>query len=259
MAAIVPTGSPNGPLRMAVTVSAPIRQRYEQIADHLVGEIAAGRLAPGERLPGERELAQRLEVGRASVREALGFLQVQELIVTRRGSGSYVADDVLERLAHRDGRAIADAGPAAVLQARTITEPPVARLAALAAPHADTSELGRLLDEMDGSSDPEDPAQRRRWSDADRLFHREIAVLTGNPVLVAIADQLARTMDEPLWRRLRDESIAVPGRTTLQLAEHRLIAASILEGDPDAAELHVRQHIHRARRYMALEEHQEPR
>ena len=101
--------------------------------------------------------------------------------------------------------------------------------------------------------DPEDPAQRRRWSDADRRFHREIAVLTGNPVLAALADRLARTMDEPLWQRLRDESIAVPGRTTLQLAEHRLIAASVLEGDPDAAEHHARSHIHRARRFMALE------
>ncbi|HEV2999965.1 MAG TPA: FCD domain-containing protein [Solirubrobacteraceae bacterium] len=247
---------------MAVTAPSPIRQRYEQIADHLAGEIAAGRLAPGERLPGERELAQQLEVGRASVREALAYLQLQDLIVTRRGSGSYVADDAPERIAERAGTGelapVPDAGPAAVLQARLITEPPVARLAAQAAPH-DGEELTRLLATMDASMDPADPAQRRRWSDADRSFHREIAVLTGNPVLVAIADRLACTMDEPLWRRLRDESIAVPGRTTLQLAEHRLIAASILEGDPDAAELHARQHIQRARRYMALEDHQEPR
>jgi len=247
---------------MALSPTVPIRQRYEQIADHLLGEIAAGLLAPGERLPGERELAQHLSVGRASVREALGYLQVQELIVTRPGSGSYVADDVLARIAARragdDGRAaVPDAGPAAVLQARLIAEPPVARLAAQAAPHLGEG-LSRLLDAMDASMDPADAVQRRRWSDADRTFHREIAVLTGNPVIVALADQLARAMDEPLWRRLRDESIAVPGRTTLQLAEHRLIAASILEGDPGAAETHARQHIERARRYMALEDHQEP-
>jgi DNA-binding GntR family transcriptional regulator len=36
-----------------------------------------------------------------------------------------------------------------------------------------------------------------------------------------------------------------------------LIAASVLQGDPDAAELHTRQHIHRARRYMALDDNQE--
>ena len=242
-----------------MVATAPIRQRYEQIADHLIAEIAAGRLAPGERLPGERELAQRLNVGRASVREALGYLQLQELIETRPGSGSYVAEDVLARMERGvHDPAVPDAGPAAVLQARLITEPSTARLAAEAAPHAG-EQLTALLEEMEASSDPHDPGQRRRWSDADRMFHREIAVLTGNPVLVAVADQLARTMDEPLWRRLRDESIAVPGRTTLQLAEHRLIAASILEGDAGAAELHARQHIQRARRYMALEDHQEPR
>jgi DNA-binding FadR family transcriptional regulator len=242
---------------MALTPTTPIRQRYEQIADHVLAEIAAGRLLSGERLPGERELAQRLNVGRASVREALGFLQVEDFVVTRPGSGSYVADDAQERLAQRDGApAVADAGPAAVLEARLITEPSVARLAAQAAPHAGEG-LGRLLDIMDASSDPADPAHRRRWSDADRHFHREIAVLTGNPVLIAIADQLARTMDEPLWRRLRDESIAVPGRTTLQLAEHRLIAASVLEGDAEGAEQAARRHIHRARRYMALDDPQE--
>ena len=238
--------------------TAPIRQRYEQIADHLVAEIAAGRLAPGDRLPGERELAQQLGVGRASVREALGWLQLQDLVVTRRGSGSYVADDAVRRLRETTGAAPhADAGPAAVLQARLILEPPVARLAATARA-GELAELDRLLEVMAGSDDPADPAQRRRWSDADRHFHRAIAVLTGNPVLVTVADGLAGTMDEPLWQRLRDEAIAVPGRTTLQLAEHRLIAASIAEGDPEAAEHHARQHIQRARRYMALDDPQEP-
>jgi len=248
---------------MASLSTSPIRQRYEQIADHLVEEIAAGRLLPGERLPGERELAQRLNVGRASVREALGYLQVQELVMTRPASGSYVAEDALARLARHDGdgRAapapVPDAGPAAVLDARAITEPAVARFAAAAAPHRREG-LSRLIEVMNASMDPADAEQRRRWSDADRMFHREIAVLAGNPVLVAMADQIARTMDEPLWRRLRDESLTVPGRTELFLAEHRLIAASILEGDADAAWTHVCQHIHRARRYMALEDKQEP-
>src|SRR4051812_38474729 len=168
---MVATGPSSGPLAvMALSTPTPIRQRYEQIADHLVEEIGAGRLAPGERLPGERELAQRLGVGRASVREALGYLQLQELILTRPGSGSYVADDVLDRLARAttgtDSAPVADAGPAAVLQARRIMEPAVARLAAQAAPHSGAALL-RLVEVMDASMDPADPAQRRRWSDAD--------------------------------------------------------------------------------------------
>lgn len=231
----------------------PIRQRYQQIADHLVDDIRAGRLLPGERLPAERELAQKLGVGRASVREALGFLQLHDLVETRRGAGSYVVDDVTVRLAElRADPTPPDAGPAAVIEARLVTEPQVARLAAERSARVD-DEIERLLDVMANAANPEDPAQRRRWSDADRRFHCRIATLTQNPVLITMAEQLARTMDEPLWQRLRDDSIATPGRTTLQLAEHRLISAAIAEGDPDAAELHARQHIHRARRYMALD------
>ena len=236
------------------STTTPIRQRYEQIADHLVDDLRQGRLLPGERLPAERELAQRLGVGRASVREALGWLQLHALVETRRGAGSYVVADVRERLAALDSDrddAAADAGPAAVLQARLVTEPGIARLAAERA--VADPEIERLLDVMAASADPTDPVQRRRWSDADRRFHCRIAVLTENPVLTALAEQLSRAMDEPLWQRLRDDSIAVPGRTTLQLAEHRLIHAAIAEGDPDAAELHARHHIERARRYMALD------
>jgi DNA-binding GntR family transcriptional regulator len=60
-------------------------------------------------------------------------------------------------------------------------------------------------------------------------------------------------MDEPLWQRLRDDSIAVAGRTTLHLAEHRMIYEAIVEGDGETAELYAAQHIRRVRRYMTLD------
>jgi DNA-binding FadR family transcriptional regulator len=233
-----------------------IRQRYEQVADRLVADLRTGGLAPGSRLPGERELAQRLGVGRATVREALGALQLRGLVETRQGAGSFVAADALERL-RADGRPLAglelaaDAGPAAVLQARLIVEPAIARLAA---EHGGRDpEVERLLEVMEGSADPSDPEQRRRWSDADRAFHRRLAGGTHNTVLAAFAEHLAETMDQPLWQRLRDDAIAVPGRTVLQLAEHRLIAAAVAEGDPEGAAHQATQHIIRARRYMALD------
>jgi DNA-binding FadR family transcriptional regulator len=237
-------------------LGAPIRQRYEQIADQLVGELRAGRLVPGQRLPAERELAQRLGVGRASVREALGALQLRGIVETRAGSGSFLAAEAagLAADAADGGRSLlgpADAGPAAVLEARLVLEPATARKAAERG--GGDPECDRLLDVMAASADPSDPEQRRAWSEADRHFHRRIAVRAGNPVLVAMADQLAGLMAQPLWQRLRDDAIARPGLTILQLAEHRLISAAIDEGEPDAAEQHAIQHIQRARRSMALD------
>jgi DNA-binding FadR family transcriptional regulator len=240
-----------GPLRA--------RQRYERIAEEIAGEVRSGALRPGERLASERDLARRLEVGRSSVREAIAALQLEGILETRPGAGSYVAADARARLAARDeapgedapAALPADASPSAVLEARLLLEPGVARLAAARRPRDPL--LDELLEAMERAADAADPAARARWSDADRLFHRQLAVLTQNPVLVGLADQVAALMDQPLWRRLRDESLALPGHARLFLAEHRLLAAAVADGDADAAALHATQHLTRVRRLMALD------
>src|SRR3954453_23697434 len=231
---------------------APIRvaQRYEQVAQRLGADIACGRLAPGERLPSERDLARALEVSRASVREALAALQNQGVLETRPGAGSFVAADAAARLRGTD--LPHDASPSDLLEARTLLEPSVARLAANRASGRD-DEIEALLATMEAAVDLDDPSARAGWSDADRLFHRRIAALTANPVLLALADQVAARMDEPLWRRLRDESVATPGRTRIHAAEHRMIYEAIVDGDGETAELYATQHIARVRRYMTLD------
>ncbi len=48
----------------------------------------------GRRIPAEQALAQRLGTSRSTVREALKALEHEGLLVSRRGSGSYVTDGV---------------------------------------------------------------------------------------------------------------------------------------------------------------------
>ena len=111
------------------------------------------------------------------------------------------------------------------------------------------AELERLVDAMDAGA-----ADRAAWNDADRRFHHRIAELTGNRVLLALADHVAVLMDQPLWQRLRDESVALPAQARLHAAEHRLIHAAIADGDGDAAEFHATQHLERVRRSMTLDQ-----
>jgi DNA-binding FadR family transcriptional regulator len=227
-------------------------QLYELIAQRLTEWIRAGRLSDGERLPPERELALHLDVSRSSVREAIGALQVEGLLETRRGSGSFVAAGAGQRVRSAvpgiASIAMTDVGPFAVLQSREVLEPGIVRAAAeRAQPSARAEEL---LGQMDRATDPEDPAARAAWSDADRLFHRELAVMSGNPVLVSLAEHVAALMDQPLWRRLRDDLISVPGRTVTHVAEHRLILQSVVEGEPDAAAFQALHHVQRVQRQM---------
>src|SRR5689334_22847869 len=63
------------------------RELYEQLRD----AIRAGRLAPGLRLPASRHLARRLNVSRNTVTAVYELLASEGLLVTRRGSGGFVA------------------------------------------------------------------------------------------------------------------------------------------------------------------------
>ncbi len=220
-------------------------QRSEEIAERLAADIRSGLLAPGERLPSERELARSLEVSRASVREALAALQLRGVVETRPGAGTFVtAEPPLSDAPQHD------ASPSAVLEARAQLEPAIARLAAARAQPDPAVE--NLLTAMEAALDSGDPAARATWNASDRLFHRQLAAMTGNPVLLAFADHVAALMDEPLWQRLRDDSIATPGRTRIHVAEHRMIYEAIVEGNAEAAAFYSAQHINRVRTYMEL-------
>jgi GntR family transcriptional regulator len=68
------------------------RALYRQLADLLREQIVNGTLAPGQDLPSETALAYEHDVGRDTVRDALGLLRAEGLIVTERGRPAYVTD-----------------------------------------------------------------------------------------------------------------------------------------------------------------------
>ena len=104
-----------------------------EVAATLRGRIAHGEFRPGMRLPSERALAARLGVSRVTVVRALTRLRLEGLVVTRHGSGTFVAttDRLLDTIAShpalpsRPGEGAADlldlrwattAGPADLVQ-----------------------------------------------------------------------------------------------------------------------------------------------
>lgn len=65
---------------------------YLDIVGELRDLIKVENIKIGGKLPSERELAERLQVGRSTVREALRSLELLGLIRTRRGEGTFLAD-----------------------------------------------------------------------------------------------------------------------------------------------------------------------
>jgi putative molybdopterin biosynthesis protein len=60
---------------------------------------ALGKLTPGERLPSIRELAEELELDAGTVARAYRELEAEGVIVSRRGSGSFIAEPTVRKRA----------------------------------------------------------------------------------------------------------------------------------------------------------------
>lgn len=74
------------------------RPKYEQLCERLVGEVATGRLKPGDALPPEPEIAERLNLARSTVRQALAQMERNGLIRRVRGKGTFIHEDATKRL-----------------------------------------------------------------------------------------------------------------------------------------------------------------
>lgn len=68
---------------------------WQQLADHLAGEISSGAIPAGGRLPPEPELASRYKVNRHTVRRAVAELARQGLVSVEQGRGTFVSGEAI--------------------------------------------------------------------------------------------------------------------------------------------------------------------
>ncbi len=64
--------------------------KYLQIYEYLHGMIRRNKIELGDKLPTETELSERFSVNRMTVRKALDKLVVEEMVVRKRGQGTYL-------------------------------------------------------------------------------------------------------------------------------------------------------------------------
>lgn len=76
------------------------RPAFKQIADDLRRQIESGHLAAGDRVPSEAQLMDTYGVARMTVRQALGVLKAEGLVVAEHGRGVFVrSKPVVRRVA----------------------------------------------------------------------------------------------------------------------------------------------------------------
>lgn len=71
---------------------------YYQLREMLRERLEEGRLGPGERFPTETEICRATGLSRMTVRQALGELKTEGLIIGKRGAGTVVASPARRQL-----------------------------------------------------------------------------------------------------------------------------------------------------------------
>ena len=65
---------------------------YSQLVGIIKQSISSGELGVGDLLPSEAELCRAMNISRNTVRQAIGELEEEGLVVRKRGKGTFVAD-----------------------------------------------------------------------------------------------------------------------------------------------------------------------
>jgi GntR family transcriptional repressor for pyruvate dehydrogenase complex len=198
------------------------------------GLISEGTLISGTRLPAERELAERFQVSRSSLRQALKVLEIMGVISQRVGDGTYITNgessvlaESLEFLILLNGISFHE-----VMEARIIVEP---ELAARAASRATPKDHAALRHEMKAMKKSE--KQHNSISQHDLEFHKIIFDAAGSRV----CSMLFTVIHQSLHNLVELTSHLVSVDHTLLF--HQRIYAAIVQGDPEEARKRMTEHL----------------
>ena len=186
-----------------------------QVYEQLLFDVILSVLPPGSRLD-EEVLTRRYRAGLSGVREALGRLSLEGLVVRRARAGTTVAPlDISEARQ--------------ILEVRRLIEP---HAAALAAEHASVEDIEDLREAFDGAEAALSAGDRGTLILMDQDFHFQMARACGNPTLARILSPLQRKSAR-FWAC----SIVASNRarTRADVDAYRAVVGCVAERDAEGA------------------------
>lgn len=203
--------------------------------------ILRGILRPGERLPSERDLADKMGVSRPSLRDAIAELAERGLLVTRAGSGIFVAEvlgsafsPAMTQLFSSHDEAVFD-----YISFRRDMEGLAAERAAVFGSETDLKLIDTIFAKMEVAHQKRDPSDEAQL---DAEFHMAIIEASHNVIML----HMLRSMFDLLRQGVfYNRQVMFKNRMTRDqlLDQHRAINAAIQARDPEAARAAIGAHM----------------
>ena len=165
---------------------------YERVITYIKSEILKGNLKQGEKLPPERELAEKLGVGRNSVREALRTLSLMGFISSTQGAGNFVSCDIEKNLAESTQMMML-LGATDYRQVSELRQGLESQAVLLASERISPAQLSELEDIVWQLRDEDD---LERSTMLDKRLHYLIGEAAGNPLIMVILRAMSETIDD---------------------------------------------------------------
>ncbi|WCK53730.1 FadR/GntR family transcriptional regulator [Aneurinibacillus sp. Ricciae_BoGa-3] len=224
-------------------MSMPTNQKKAsvEVANEIKRRIMNNEFTVGSRLPAERVLAEEFQTSRSTVREALRALEINGIIESKVGQGTYVKksdfsnEDKILKIANQTS-------PYEIFDAMFAIEPYLATLAALNATEEEFLSLQTCLQKMEMAIGDIDQFEKL---DAD--FHYQVACAAKNSLLLNFADILNKVRLERLWGTLKIRSLSKQNME-LYYRQHVLVYEAIKERDISKATEFTIQHLRMARK-----------
>jgi GntR family transcriptional repressor for pyruvate dehydrogenase complex len=208
------------------------------LAALLGAQIETGALRAGDRLTTEQQLAAAHGVSRTVVREAVHQLKSKAMVLSRQGSGVFVAQRPINQPLAFDPTVLTSVQAVVhVVEVRRVLEGEIAALAAERATRSQVASLRRALKAID-----EAVADGRDGVAEDLEFHRVIGESTGNPQFRLLLGFLEQYLREGMRITRGNEARREDFMKAVQL-EHRAIFEAIAARDPVAARLRATEHL----------------
>lgn len=193
----------------------------------------------GARLPPERELAAKLGCSRETLRTCLDAAEAEGRIWRHVGQGTFRGPRP-RGMPVRDRLLVEATSPTELMEARLIIEPQVA---AAAARRANPEDVEYLRERVDAGLQARD---RSACEQADGAFHRSVAEVAGNPVLIGVLVFLSGARRRAVWQREWDRTyrrLGVDEFRNEHSRQHMAVVDAIANADAPTAERAMRDHV----------------
>jgi GntR family transcriptional repressor for pyruvate dehydrogenase complex len=225
---------------------APIRTKrvFEEICEQVRREMAAGSLRPGDKLPPERELALKLGVSRAAVREALRSLEIAGVVGLHKGArgGAFIlkGDPDLVTRSIRDMFHLGRISLDNLTEARTLVMQVAMQLACERIRPTTVAALEKNVDRLT-TLPASGKASERVAVSAE--FYRLISQATDNTVLQVIIEALT----DIVLQQVEQSNIEFFPNL---IAHRRRLVEYVATGQVDEAKREMTEHLQRLRRHL---------